>query len=86
MYVEEETYLCESFKKLSQLNFFITNSYVRAKVLTSKHFFTTQGERKKNSHKILTTQEAKEDKENGSAGDISCGDHFFGSVGVLDGV
>ena len=29
---------------------------------------------------------AKEDNDNGSAGDVGCGDHFFGSVGVLDGV
>ena len=28
----------------------------------------------------------KEDDDNGSAGDVGCGDHFFGSVGVLDGV
>ena len=29
---------------------------------------------------------AKEDDDNGSAGDVSCNNHFFGSVGVLDGV
>ena len=29
---------------------------------------------------------AKEDDNTGSAGDIGCGDHFFDSVRVLDGV
>jgi hypothetical protein len=29
---------------------------------------------------------AKDDDDNGSAGDVGCGDHFFGSVGGLDGV
>ena len=29
---------------------------------------------------------AKEDDDNGSAGEVGCGNHFFGSVGVLDGV
>ena len=29
---------------------------------------------------------AKEDDDNGSAGDVVCSDQFFGSVGVLYGV
>ena len=29
---------------------------------------------------------AKEDDDKGSDGDIGCGDHFFGTLGVLDGV
>jgi hypothetical protein len=28
---------------------------------------------------------AKVDNNNGSAGDVGCGNNFFGSVGVLDG-
>ena len=37
-------------------------------------------------HHPNSNNSAKEDNDNGSAGDVGCGDHFFGSVGILDGV
>ncbi len=38
------------------------------------------------NHCPYSNNGAKEDDDNGSAGDVGCSDHFFGSVGVLDGV
>ena len=37
-------------------------------------------------HRPNSDNGAKEDDDNGSAGDVGCDNHFFGSVGVLDGV